>query len=296
MLILGLSSFKHDTAAALFEDGIIKAAIEEDKLTRSRSTGLPENAIRFCLQSAGATWRDLDKIAVATRPSYGWRRRSVLPARLGSFSPKAAVFHQANELGVVSRELGELRTLRSNINGMGSKVVNFEHHLCHAASAFFLSRFDRALILTMDEEGDGTSGTIAVGEGTRIRVLRRIPFPHSLAWAYTQITELLGFIPHHDEHKTQWLSLEGEPVFKNIFLEMLKSRWNHSPHLNNGYVSLAGGMSLSSKFCRQVGLQEGKRELTDDLRRNLASSLQDGCTEIIGSMIELHRKREGIQS
>ena len=227
MLILGLSSFKHDTAAALFEDGIIKAAIEEDKLTRSRSTGLPQNAIRFCLESTGITWRDLDRIAVATRPSGGWRSRSLLPVRVGA-SPTAAVFHQANEVGVFARELSEIRTLRSNISGMGSKVVNFEHHLCHAASAFFLSPFDRALILTMDEEGDGTSGMLAVGEGGRIRVLRRIPFPHSLGWIYTQITELLGFAPHKEEHKTQWLSLEGEPIFKNVFLEMFHDRRDHN--------------------------------------------------------------------
>jgi carbamoyltransferase len=295
MLSLGLSSFKHDTAAALLEDGIIKAAIEEDKLTRSRSTGLPENAIRFCLESAGATWSDLDRIAMATRPFEGWRTRSLLSARLGPSSPVTAVFHQANEIGVFARELSELRMLRSKVNGTGSKVLNFEHHLCHAASAFFLSPFDQALILTMDEEGDGTSGMIAVGEGTRIRVLRKIPFPHSLAWVYTQITELLGFDPHREENKTQWLSLEGEPVFKDVFLEMLRSRHSPLPHVNSGYVNSAG-MSLSRKFYRQIGLQEEKKELSDDLRRNLARSLQDACEEIVGSMIEHYRKREGIQS
>ena len=295
MLSLGLSSFKHDTAAALLEDGIIKAAIEEDKLTRSRSTGLPENAIRFCLESAGATWSDLDGIAMATRPFEGWRTRSLLSARLGPSSPVTAVFHQANEIGVFARELSELRMLRSKVNGTGSKVQNFEHHLCHAASAFFLSPFDQALILTMDEEGDGTSGMIAVGQGTRIRVLRKIPFPHSLAWVYTQITELLGFDPHRDENKTQWLSLEGEPVFKDVFLEMLRSRHSPLPHVNSGYVNLAG-MSLSRKFYRQIGLQEEKKELSDDLRRNLARSLQDAYEEIVGSMIEHYRKREGIQS
>jgi carbamoyltransferase len=84
------------------------------------------------------------------------------------------------------RELSDFRMLRSNINGMGSKVVNFEHHRCHAASTFFPSPFDRALIPTMDEQGDGTSSMIAVGENARIRVLRKIPFPHSLAWVYTQ--------------------------------------------------------------------------------------------------------------
>src|SRR5690348_3787732 len=122
MLILGLSSFKHDTAAALLEDGIIRAAIEEDKLVRSRSTGLPENAIRFCLESTGASWDDLDGISVATRPFCGWRHRSLLPMWLAALSPMA-VLHQANELGVFARELSELRMLRSNTNGMRSKVI-----------------------------------------------------------------------------------------------------------------------------------------------------------------------------
>jgi len=295
MLILGLSSFKHDTAAALFEDGIVKAAIEEDKLTRSRSKGFPENAIQFCLQSAGATWNDLDGIAMATRPFNGWRTRSLLPARLVPFSPMAAVFHQANEIGVFARELGELRRLRSKVNGNASKIVNFEHHLCQASSAFFLSPFDRALILTMDEDGDGISGMIAVGEGTRIRVLRRVPFPHSLAWVYAQITELVGFDPHREEHKTQWLSLEGEPVFKDLFLEMLQSRNNHLPHLDSGYVNLAS-MSLSRKFFKRIGLHDENRELGEELRRNLACSIQSACEEIVASTVEFYRKQEGIQS
>jgi carbamoyltransferase len=292
MLILG-SSLNHDTAAALFEDGIIKAAIEEDKLTRSRSAGLPENAIRFCLESTGATWRDIDQIAVATRPFSGWRRRSLLPMRLATVSPMA-ILHQANELGAFARKLSEIRRLRSNINGMGSKVVTFEHHLCHAASAFFFSPFDRALVVTMDEEGDGSSGMIAVGEGTRIRVLRTIPFPHSWAWLYSEITELLGFTPHHDEHKTQWLSLEGEPVFKSVFVDMFRNRHNHLPVLDRSYLNLTDRLSLSSKFYRAVGLQEGNGKPSDDLRRSLASSLQDACVEVVGSMIEHFRKSEGV--
>ena len=296
MLALGLSSFKHDTAAALIEDGVIKAAIEEEKLTRSRSTGLPRRAIQFCLESVGATWRDLDNIAVATRPSRGWRRRSLLPARLASASPKATILHEANELGVLARELGQLHLLKTNAADSTTNIVNFEHHLCHAASAFFLSPFDRALILTMDEEGDGTSGTVAVGEGSRIRVLRKIPFPNSLAWVYTQITELLGFNPRRDEHKTQWLSLEGEPVFKDVFLKVLRSSGSHLPHLKRRYLSLTDGMNLSREFYRRVGVQvERKAELSGDVRRNLACSLQAACAEIVGSTVEYYREREGVQ-
>jgi len=173
--------------------------------------------------------------------------------------------------------------------------VGFEHHLCHVASAFFLSAFDRALILTMDEEGDGRSGMIAVGEGSRIRVLRKISFPHSLAWVYSQITRLLGFVPHHDEHKTQWLSLEGEPIVKNVFLEMFRNPRDHFPRLNHGYVNLARPMSFSDKFYREVGLAQAQKAINDDLRRGLASSLQHACVEVVGAMIEHLRKSEGIQ-
>jgi carbamoyltransferase len=293
MLILGLSSFKHDTAAALFDDGVIKAAIENDKLVRSHTVGVPENAIRFCLEKAGASWDDLDAIAVGTRPFHGWMRRSLLRARLSPFSPIAAAYHEANELGGFARELNQLRMLRLN-NGKSSRMLNFEHHLCHAGSAFFLSPFDRALILTLDEEGDGVSGMVAVGEGTRIRTLRTIPFPNSLAWIYSQITRLLGFVPHHDEHKTQWLSMEGEPVFKDVFLEMLRNPRNHLPRLNNGYVNLAGRLTFSSKFYRQVGLPDGKMELSDEQRRALASSLQHACAEVVGSLIEYFREQEGV--
>ncbi len=294
MLILGLSSFKHDTAAALLDNGTITAAIENDKLVRSRTAGLPENAIRFCLEKAGARWDDLDAIAVGTRPFHGWMRRSLLRARLSPFSPVAAAYHEANELGVIARELQQVRTLRRNSGS--SNILHFEHHLCHAANAFYLSPYDRALILTLDREGDGNSGMVAVGEDARIRVLRTIPFPHSLAWIYAQVTDLLGFVPHHDEHKTQWLSLEGEPVFKNVFLDMLRNPKNHLPRLNYSYVNrgLAGRLTFSSKFYQSVGVGDRKADLSDDQRRALASSLQAACTEMIASILEYFRERLGV--
>ncbi len=294
MLILGLSPFQHDTAAALFEDGTLKAAIENDKLVRSKSTGIPEDAIRFCLDRAGASWHDLDRVAIATRPFHGWRRRSLLPVRLGTYSPVAGILHEASELGLLSREQSQLRRLRDN-DDKPSKIENFEHHLSHAASAFYFSPFDRALILTMDEEGDGCSGTIAIGEGTRIRLVQKIFFPHSLAWLYSQITGLLGFVPRQDEHKTQWLSLEGEPIFKDVFLEMLGHPGSHLPRLNGSFVNLAEGMSLSAKFCRKVGLSHRTKKLSDDARRALASSLQSACTEIVASIVDHFRTKEGIQ-
>jgi len=294
MLILGLSSFKHDAAAAVLDHGAIKAAIEDDKLVRSRTTGLPESAIRYCLDRANAHWEDVDAIAVASRPLRGWVRRSWLRAQLSPFSPVGAAYHEANELGGVARELQQMRSLRRSSGK--SNILHFEHHLCHAANAFYLSPYDRALILTLDREGDGRSGMAAVGEGTRIRAWRTIPFPHSLAWIYEQITELLGFLPHHDEHKTQWLSLEGEPVYKEVFLDMFRNPRNHMPRLNYSYVNrgLAGRLTFAPKFYERVGIAEHKAELSDLQRRALASSVQAAITEVIGSLVEHLRERTGI--
>jgi len=297
MVILGLSSFKHDAAAALLQEGVIKAAIENDKLSRSHVRGLPEDAIRFCMGKAGATWQDVDAVAVATRPFHGWLRRSLLRARLSPFSPVASAYYEAHELGVFARQMNNLRLLRHH-NGVPSKLLNFDHHLCHAANAFYLSPFERALTLTLDEQGDGISGMLAVGEGAQIRTLRRIPFPNSLAWIYSQVTDLLGLVPHHDEHKTQWLSLEGEPVFKHVFVEMLRNPRNHLPRLNYNYVNrgLAGRLTFSGKFYREVGLAEGQKEISDDQRRALASSLQHACAEVVGSLLEYFREKEKISS
>ena len=228
---LGLSPFKRDAAAALFEDGVIKAAIENDKLARTQTVGVPEAAIRFCLEKQGVKWTRLDAVAIAGQPFQAWRRRAWARARLSPLSPVATAFHEANELGTLARELNQVRML-SKADGPPARILSFDHHLCHAASAFFLSPFDRALVLTLDEEGDGRSGMLSVGEGTSLRVLRTIPFPHSLAWIYSQVTRFLGFVPHKEEHKTQWLGLEGTSRFKNVFLKMFWDGRTRMPRLD----------------------------------------------------------------
>jgi carbamoyltransferase len=297
MLILGLSSFRHDTAAALLEDGVIRAAVENDKLARTETTGVPEHAIRFCLENAGASWKDIDSVAVGMRPVGGWLRRALFRAKQFPFSPVASIYHEANEGGVFARELNQVRMLRLN-TGATAKLANFDHHLSHAASAFYLSSFERALIITMDQEGDGISCTIAIGEGTNLRVLRKIPFPHSLAWIYSQVTRLLGFTPHKDEHKTQWLSLEGEPTFKKIFIEMLQDPATRLPRLNGSYINLAGRLTFSKKFYKAIGVAEGDAvrppALAEDQRRALAASIQTACAEIVASLAEHYRAQHNL--
>jgi carbamoyltransferase len=296
MRILGLSSFRHDTAAALLVDGKFVAAIEEAKLARSQTRGLPEAAIRFCLDQGGVRWQDLDAVVVATRPLHGWVRRSFGAARTAWFAPVAGAYFEANELGALARDLSNIRILRHKNGASACRFVSFEHHLCHAGSAFYLSPFERALVLTLDEGGDGRTGMLGIGEGTQIRTLKTVSFPHSLAWVYSRVTELLGFIPGKDEHKTQWLSLEGEPVFKQVFLNMLRGSSGPLPVLDSSFIEhgVTGHFALSEKFYRQVGIPAGGAPLSDDQRRALASSLQYACTEIVAELIEDYRKREGV--
>ena len=298
MRILGLSSFGHDASVALLEDGVIRAVIEESKLSRQKEArGLPVAATKFCLTKAGAGWESVDCVALTATPLRDWMRRSVACARISPLDPVAAGHAQVREVGRLARELGYLRLLWNQTGDrVNKKVINVEHHLSHAASAFFLSPYERALVITMDEEGDGRSGMIAIGEGSRLRKLRDISYPHSLAWLYSRITEILGFTPHAEEHKTQWLSLGGEPEYRELFRDMLRQSRNGGLRLDPSYLEhgVGEGFVLSSKFWQKTALPLNAAELTEGQRCALAASLQHICAEKIGEIIDLLRRQHDI--
>jgi carbamoyltransferase len=216
-----------------------------------------------------------------------------LRARLSPLSLRASAYYEVNELGRLARELNHRRVLRQ-LHGQ-EKVLSLKHHLCHAASAFYQSPYERALILTLDHEGDGTSGLLALGEGTKIRPLQRIPFPHSIAWVYSQVTELLGFAPRKDEHKTQWLGLEGEPTHKDLFLGILRRPRSPFPRLDPAYFNrgLVGRLAFSERFYRDLGIAKGTK-LSDEQRRALAASIQSACTEVVADLLDYFRRREKV--
>ncbi len=309
MNILGLSGLAHDSAAAVLGEKGIAAAIEESKLLRTRSVGgIPREAIRYCLERAGIGWRDVPYIAVASRPVRSWARQAWLRTRMTPFAPVPSGYYQTKALGELGRELNNDRLLRLMGEAPGGRVIHFEHHLCHAASAFYASPADRALVLTLDEQGDGRSGMLALGEGSQLRVLRTVAYPHSPAWVYSQVTDLIGFTPHRDEHKTQWLSLAGAPDFENVFLEMFRRAPGELPHLNLGYFNrgLAGRIAFSKKFYRRLGIeldsassarQEGPAAgLNEALKRQVASSVQQACARAAAELAEAYRKKTGARS
>jgi carbamoyltransferase len=307
--ILGISGLAHDCAAALLSDNGIVAAIEESKLVRRRATtGIPREAIRFCLERGGTGWLDVECVAVASRPVRAWARQAWLRTRLTPFAPVPSGYYQTKALGELGRELNNGRLLQLLGEPSRLRVLHLEHNLCHAASAFYASAADRAVVLSLDEQGDGRAGAVALGEDTQLRILRSISFPHSPAWIFSQITDLIGFTPHGDEHKTQWLGLEGDPTFENIFLEMLGSPASNSPRLAASYFNkgLAGRMAFSPKFYRAVGVDPAigkaaesgspRPAIAEALRKQLAASVQQACAKVAAEVAERYRKQTGAKS
>ncbi len=296
MWILGISSLKADSAAAaLMRDGTIVAAIENQKLQPASERRVPEAAIQFCLDQAKISWTDLDVVAVASNPSGGWRRRAFSRAYVSPKSPFATAYQEGKDSVRFAREWTSIRSLRQKTKNP-RQVVPLDHHSCHAASAFFLSPFEKALILTLDGEGDGNGGMIAHGEGSQIHIQKAISFSDSIGRIYSCVTRLLGFSPSREEHKTQWLSLEGEPEYKELFVRILRAG-GVVPKVDYRYFGrdLNAVFKPFARFWKELGLDSDESRLTPEQRRNLASSVQAAITEVISDWLADMRETTGLQ-
>jgi carbamoyltransferase len=299
----------HHSAAALIGDSGVIAAIEESKITRNRAaSGIPREAIRFCLERAGLNFNQLDRVAVASNPRRAWKRQTLFRARRAAVAPVQSGYFLNKALGELGRELNNLRLVKQISPAGISHVASFDHHLCHAASAFYASPFPRALIVTLDEIGDGRSGFVGLGDASNIRELESVAFPHSLAYVYSQVTRLLGFHPHADEHKTQWLSLEGAPSHKNLFLEILRREPAGPPRLNSKFFTRAFGTELAftPEFYRRLGIsapsakisaaETNGLKLSSSDRANIAASLQSAIEEILCDWLQSLRAKTNTNS
>lgn len=217
MLTLGLSNMR-DAAAAIVSDGRIIAAAEEERFARIKHvTALPVHAIRYCLQTAGVQLRDLDAVAV---PWKYWQigRRGALA--LGAMMRSPQLFwvkgrRSAERLAQEWKELAFLGSyLHRKIDGTrGPTPVYLDHHLCHAASSFFVSPFDRAAVLIVDGASEAHTTMLAQADHRGIEVVKRIALPHSLGQFYAAMTAYLGFRPDQDEYIVMGLAAYGEPRF-----------------------------------------------------------------------------------
>jgi carbamoyltransferase len=310
MYILGLSAMGHHSAAALLGDSGIVAAIEESKLTRNRTaSGIPREAIRFCLERAGISWDQIAHVAIASNPHSAWKRQTLFRARRAAVAPVQSSYFLNKALGELGRELNNQRLVKQMSGTGAAHVESFDHHLCHAASAFYASPFEQALIVTLDEVGDGRSGFVGLGDVAEIRELVSLAFPNSLAYVYSQVTQLLGFHAHSDEHKTQWLSLEGQPAHKDFFLEILRREPNGPPYLDPKFFTRAFGAELSftPEFYRRLGLQSPTAAnssatqsafaaLSSEQRTNIAASLQSAVEQTVCDWLASLRKEHNVTS
>lgn len=291
MLVLGISDLEHDTATALLGERGPVAAVEEDKLSRTASgRGLPRLGIDYCLREASAQASDLSAAALATRPRRAWLRAEASRAPVPGSPPRKSSVNGAG-LDSMLWKLSQFQLLRRQ-SGVRAQLLQFEHHLCHAASAFYPSDFDRALVLTLDESGDLWSGLVAIGEGTDLRALRPIRFPHSLGWLYSQVTELLGYRPGRDEHKVQWLSKEGSPDFLDVFRRIFPATSDGIPVLS---ASLAGSngihSGLLSRLQRDLHLSDSALACDGALRASIARSAQHFLEETVVRLAATYRAK-----
>jgi carbamoyltransferase len=296
MLILGISPPKRDASAALLSERGLETAIEESKLVRSRGfSGVPRGAVECCLDKTNVSWSDIGMVAIASQRRNSRLRQALVQAKSAPLHLITDAFSHIKEICRAGPESSTRRFLDEVKHPSNVAVVHFEHQRCHAASAFYASSFDRALILTLDEKGEGLSGTVSVGEGNRIRTLETMALPHSVGRVYSQVTTLLGFAAHSEEQKTQWLSLQGEPAFHNVFVEMLNTSSNGSLRLDLSYFDRHSSdpTHFSDKFYRRIGLPRARLSEAPQTGADLACSLQKACTTVLSKFLDKWRRQTG---
>jgi carbamoyltransferase len=276
MHILGISTLGRSSAVALIDEHSVLFAIEEEKLSRQDSPDIPRLALQRCLHENQLKLSDCRAIALAERNATSSRS-----GRRGKRPVRSALQQQL---------LGLLQG--------GPRPVHFDHHLCHAASAYYTSGFDRALILSLDEGANSLSGMILMGDGDEIRPLHTLKFPDSFGWFYSRITELAGLRPHKDEHKIQWLSKDGLPEYLPTLRKSFHWKANGLPVLNRKYFEAGPDHRgvFAPQFYRDLGLSSRGNAPNPVVRANLARSAQDYLEELILQLADNLQEQTGTHS
>lgn len=233
MIILGLNAYHGDSAAALVKDGKLIAAAEEERFRRIKHwSGMPSEAIRWCLQDAGLKLSDVDHIAINRNPKVNNLRRALY------------VLRKRPSMDLIKKRLSNIRRASSfeeqvqdafKGDPLRAKVHHVEHHLAHLASSFHVSGFENAVCLSVDGFGDFASCAWAIGQGHEINSEGRVHFPHSLGIFYTVITQFIGFPHYGDEYKVMGLAPYGEPKYLPQMREIVQIQKNGTFKLNLKY-------------------------------------------------------------
>jgi len=253
MYILGISCFYHDAAAALIKDGKLVAAAEEERFTRIKHDfGFPVKAIDFCLRQAGITSRDLDYVVFYEKPFHKFER--IVMTSLQTFPRSWRVFREAM-LTWLSDKLWIKSLIRDKVGVDYGRILFSEHHLSHAASAFYPSPFDEAIILTIDGVGEWATTTVGVGKDKDISIKKELHFPHSLGLLYSAFTAFLGFQVNEGEYKVMGMAPYGSPEYTNRVYRLIDVADDGSFWLNMDYFSYhySEYRTFSPKFVELFG-------------------------------------------
>ena len=253
MYILGISAFYHDSAACLLKDGEIVSAAQEERFTRKKhDAAFPCCAIEYCLKEAGIGANDINNVVFYEKPFVKFER--LLETYL-AFAPKGfKSFAKAMPVWIKDK-LFQKAALVKELNNIFSDDVNWrerllfsEHHLSHAASAFYPSPFENAAVLTLDGVGEWTTTSLAVGKGSDLKVLKEIHFPHSLGLLYSAFTYYTGFKVNSGEYKVMGLAPYGEPKYVDLIKEKLITVADDGSYqLDMSYFDYATGLTMTNK-------------------------------------------------
>ncbi len=312
MYILGLNAYHADSSAAIFKDGVLIAATEEERFRRLKHwAGFPSMAIEFCLKEAGITLNEVDHIAIGRDPSAKLFKKLLFLLKHPGGGFRAVQDRLSNARKVSSLE-EEFRILDSSVDTkiLKSKIHQVEHHRSHLASAFFASPFDESAILSIDGSGDFSTTMTATGKGNQMEVLDSVDFPHSVGLFYTAFTQLLGFPHYGDEYKVMGLAPYGEAKYVDKLKDVLIFDTNGLFHLNEKYFRSAksGIISygedhipvvaplFSSYMTEQFGAERKKDEPLSQYHKDLGASVQRITELLIFHVLNALQKKTGLKN
>ena len=287
--ILGISAFYHDSAAAIIVDGNIIAAAQEERFSRKKhDPRYPFNAVKYVLEESNLNLNEVDHIVFFEKPFLKFERlletyMAFAPKGFKSFSLSMPIWLR-EKLFQKKFLFDKLKEQDKNFNDI-NKIKFSEHHYSHAASAFFPSPFEEAVILTLDGVGEWATTTVAIGKKNKLEIIEEIHFPHSLGLLYSAFTYYTGFKVNSGEYKLMGLAPYGKPIFKDLILEkLLDLKEDGSFKLNMKYFNYATGLTMTNNnFSKLFGqpVRNSKKDLLTQFHMDIAASIQSVIEEIV---------------
>ena len=307
MIILGISAFYHDSAAALIKDGVIIAAAQEERFSRIKhDSAFPQEAIRFSLAKAGVTLADLDNVVFFEKPFLKFERLletylSTAPKGFSSFKTAMPIWlhEKLFQKRILTDRLCALENIKDK-KSIRQKLLFSDHHLSHAASAFYPSPFEEAVVLCMDGVGEWASSSVWTGRGSSLEIQKEILFPHSLGLLYSAFTSYLGFKVNSGEYKMMGLAPYGQPIFETlIFKHLVDVKEDGSFRLDQDYFNYTTGLTMTNEKFHDLFKAEPRAEGEEitQFHMNVAASIQSVTEKILIKIIHsLARENRGIRN